>query len=128
MKKLFLSFLVAIVAMSANAQLKVRMFFACFFCMFFESVFAQTSELNYRPFAKDNKVWKTQVGGIMENVYVNIIDGDTVINGKDWKRFITIPFPLISIIRIMQPSVMWDRRYTLSPRVAPGLDYSMISV
>lgn len=92
MKKLFLSFLVAIVAMGANAQLKVRMFFACFFCMFFESVFAQTSELNYRPFAKDNKVWKTQVGGIMENVYVNIIDGDTVINGKDWKKVYNYTF------------------------------------
>ena len=73
-------------------MIKVRMFFACFFCMFFESVFAQTSELNYRPFAKDNKVWEAQVGGIMENVYGNIIDGDTVINGKDWKKVYNYTF------------------------------------
>ena len=50
------------------------------------SVLAQTSQLADQSFAKDSKVWKTQVGGIKENVYGNRIDGDTIINGETWKK------------------------------------------
>ena len=47
---------------------------------------AQTSQLDYCPFAQDGKVWETQVGLVMENVYVNNIVGDTVINNETWKK------------------------------------------
>lgn len=47
---------------------------------------AQTSQQEYRPFAQDEKKWETQVGGIMENLYGNCIDGDTLINGETWKK------------------------------------------
>lgn len=46
----------------------------------------QPSELDYLPFAQDGKTWETQVGGILENIYGNTIDGDTVINGEKWKK------------------------------------------
>ncbi len=47
---------------------------------------AQTSQLEYRPFAQDGKTWESQVGLIMENVYGNRIDGDTIIGGESWKK------------------------------------------
>lgn len=47
---------------------------------------AQSTQLEYRPFAEEGKVWEAQVGGIMENVYGNRIDGDTLIGGKTWKK------------------------------------------
>jgi len=47
---------------------------------------AQTSELEYRPFVEENKMWETQVGGIKENVYRNFIEGDTIIAGENWKK------------------------------------------
>ena len=47
---------------------------------------AQSLQHEYRPFAQDGKVWQTQVGFIEENLYGNIIDGDTVINGETWKK------------------------------------------
>ena len=46
------------------------------------SAFAQTAKLEYRPFAENGKLWEAQVGGIMENLYANKIDGDTLINGE----------------------------------------------
>ena len=56
---------------------------------------AQLSSLPYRPFAENSKVWKIQVGGINENRYCNSIDGDTVINGENWKKVYNyIAFPL----------------------------------
>lgn len=53
------------------------------FCMTAQS---KTSQPEYHPFAEDGKIWKTQVGGIKENIYGNSIDGDTVINGEKWKK------------------------------------------
>ena len=50
------------------------------------SAVAQTSQLEYRAFAIEGKVWETQVGGILENVYGNRIEGDTLIDGKKWKK------------------------------------------
>lgn len=47
---------------------------------------AQSSQHEYRPFVQDGKTWEIQVGGIMENLYGNIIDGDTLINGETWKK------------------------------------------
>ena len=55
-------------------------------CTVYITVDAQNSQLEYRPFAKDGKAWETQVGGILENIYGNRIDGDTVINGENWKK------------------------------------------
>lgn len=51
---------------------------------------AQSSRLEYRPFAQDGKRWETQVGFIMENVYCNYIDGDTLINGETWKKVFNV--------------------------------------
>ena len=47
---------------------------------------AQTSQLEYRPFAVGEKVWETQIGGIKENLYCYKIDGDTILNGETWKK------------------------------------------
>lgn len=56
---------------------------------------AQPSSIPYHPFAEDGKVWETQVGEINENCYCNRIDGDTVINGENWKKVYNyIAFPL----------------------------------
>ena len=47
---------------------------------------SQTSQLEYRSFAQDGKIWEAQVGLIMENLYGNFIDGDTIINNVTWKK------------------------------------------
>ena len=47
---------------------------------------SQTSQIEYRPFAQDGKIWEAQVGWIMENLYGNFIDGDTLINNVTWKK------------------------------------------
>ena len=47
---------------------------------------AQTSQLEYRPFAVGEKVWETQIGGIKENDYVYRVKGDTIIDGEKWMR------------------------------------------
>lgn len=47
---------------------------------------AQEGEDDYRPFAEDGKTWETREGMIMENIYGNSIDGDTLINGETWKK------------------------------------------
>ena len=39
---------------------------------------AQTSQLEYRPFAVGEKVWETQIGGIKENLYCYQINGETI--------------------------------------------------
>lgn len=52
-------------------------------CMF---AHAQSSQLEYRPFAQEDKTWKTQVGLTKENLFCNHIDGDTLINGETWKK------------------------------------------
>lgn len=50
------------------------------------SVHAQPLQLEYRTFAQEGKTWESQVGLIMENVYGNSIDGDTIIGGEIWKK------------------------------------------
>jgi len=47
---------------------------------------AQSTLREYRPFAKEGKVWKMQMGWIEENEYCNYIDGDTLINNEIWKK------------------------------------------
>lgn len=47
---------------------------------------AQSNTIDYRPMAQDGKWWETQVGGIKENVYDCFIEGDTLINGDNWKK------------------------------------------
>lgn len=65
---------------------KVKCFFVSLLITSCISVQAQTSQLEYRPFAQDGKLWEVQVGGIKENRYVNYVDGDTLINGECWKK------------------------------------------
>ena len=62
-----------------------RYFIAWFLCMFSSLILAQTSDV-YHPFTQDGKIWEIQIGGIKENVYGNTIDGDTLINGVNWKK------------------------------------------
>ena len=66
--------------------MKVGLLFIWMSCMSVMNLEAQNTQLEYRPFAQDGKVWETQVGWIMENVYGNYIDGDTLINGETWKK------------------------------------------
>ena len=58
------------------------------FLMAFSSIpgLAQTSQIEYRPFAQDGKIWWYQVGATKENFYSNRIDGDTLIGGNSWKK------------------------------------------
>ena len=44
------------------------------------------AQIDYRPMAEDGKMWETQIGLIMENVYDCLIKGDTLINGENWKK------------------------------------------
>ena len=67
-------------------MMKTKNLFACLLFCSCTALHAQNSQLEYRPFAEDGKVWESQVGGIMENVYGNRIDGDTLIGGKTWKK------------------------------------------
>ncbi len=48
---------------------------------------------DYRPFAVDGKIWETQVGIIMENMYGYRIEGDTVIGGEYWMKVFSYLFP-----------------------------------
>ena len=73
----------------------VRLLFAFIMHVFCMSAQAQSSQLEYHSFAEDGKEWQTQVGGILENLYCNRIDGDTVINGESWKKvynYVAFPF------------------------------------
>ena len=63
-----------------------RHFFIGLLCTFCMAVQAQNTTLNYRPMAQEGKWWETQVGGIKENVYDCFIEGDTLINGDNWKK------------------------------------------
>lgn len=65
---------------------KYRLFFAWLLCVSFLSAHAQYGQEGYVPFAQEGKNWKTKVGIIMENVYGNYIEGDTLINGESWKK------------------------------------------
>ena len=66
--------------MTTKSYLVCLLFLSCM------ALHAQSSQLEYRPFAEDRKVWESQVGLIMENVYGNRIDGDTLIGGEIWKK------------------------------------------
>lgn len=59
---------------------------AWFLCIISTSIIAQTTELDYRPFAEEGKMWEIRVGPIKENIYRSRIDGDTMINGNSWKK------------------------------------------
>lgn len=62
-----------------------RYFIVWALCLFSSMILAQTAD-DYHPFAQDGKIWEIQIGGIKENVYGNTIDGDTLINGVNWKK------------------------------------------
>lgn len=47
---------------------------------------AQTSDEDYFPFTQESKTWEIQIGVLRENLYVNCIDGDTLIGGETWKK------------------------------------------
>jgi hypothetical protein len=65
---------------------KVNFLFVWVLCLICMPASAQTSELEYRPFAQDGKYWKSRVGLTPENIYYNSIDGDTLIDGESWKK------------------------------------------
>lgn len=74
--------------------MRVKLLFTWILFVYSISVLGQSSQLDYRPFAQEGKLWKTQVGGIKENVYGNRIEGDTIINDETWKKvFNYIGFP-----------------------------------
>ena len=66
--------------------MKHRLIYAWLMFIICLTAMAQTSKLEYRPFAENGKTWKAQVGLIKENVYGNQIDGDTLINGESWMK------------------------------------------
>lgn len=86
--------------------MKTRLFIL--FLMAFSSIhgLAQTSQIDYRPFAQDGKIWWYQVGAIKENHYSNRIDGDTLIGGNCWKKVYNN-----------------DGKYSMNPSGDAGLSY-----
>ena len=66
--------------------MKTRHFFAWLMIVYCLAAQAQMEQMEYRPFAQDGKTWESQVGLIMENVYGNRFDGDTIIGGENWKK------------------------------------------
>ena len=60
--------------------------FTCLLLTMCMTVHAQSSKMEYRPFALEGKSWRSQVGRIEENAYYNSIDGDTLIGGESWKK------------------------------------------
>lgn len=66
--------------------MKTRLSIACLLCAFAISAHAQTGKEEHLPFAQEGKTWETREGMIMENIYGNSIDGDTLINGENWKK------------------------------------------
>jgi len=67
-------------------MMKTKVLSASLLFSLFIPLHAQIPQLEYRPFAEDGKVWESQVGRIMENVYGKRIDGDTLIGGVAWKK------------------------------------------
>ena len=67
-------------------KMKSRLFFASLMCAFCLSGYAQAEQEGYRPFAQEGKTWEAREGMIMENIYGNCIDGDTLIDGENWKK------------------------------------------
>jgi hypothetical protein len=55
-------------------------------CAFSTHAQVQTAADGYRPMAKEGKKWETQIGLIMENIYDCLIEGDTLIDGNNWKK------------------------------------------
>ena len=62
---------------------RLLIFLLSIFCL---SGRAQNSQMEYRPFAQDGKLWECQVGLIYDNVYDNYVYGDTLIGGETWKK------------------------------------------
>lgn len=71
--------------------MKTRLFILILMAFSYISGSAQNSPMGYRPFAQDGKIWHCQVGLIKENSYDNRIDGDTLIDGVNWKKVYNVP-------------------------------------
>lgn len=67
-------------------MMKLKSLFVNLLLSFCVAAHVEGTGKNYSPFAQDGKTWKSQVGLIMENVYGNRIDGDTLIGGEIWKK------------------------------------------
>ena len=65
---------------------KARFITAAFVSAICLAAQAQTSHDGYHPFVEEGKEWEAQVGIIRENIFDNKIEGDTVINGENWKK------------------------------------------
>lgn len=63
-----------------------------FFCMISAYCMLVHSQVDYRPFAKNDKEWDIQLGLIPENSYCYTIKGDTLIDGENWKKVYTSMF------------------------------------
>ena len=90
---------------------------------------AQTSQMEYRPFAQDGKIWHCQVGGIKENVFDNHVSGDTLINGEIWKKIVnndgklfTLPTDYYAAIRDVGMKVYAIAKGSDKPRLLYDFD------
>lgn len=63
-----------------------------FFCMISAYCMLVHSQVDYRPFAQNDKEWDIQLGLIPENSYCYTIKGDTLIDGENWKKVYTSMF------------------------------------
>lgn len=70
--------------------MKTELLFASLFFVACMSAQAQTSEIEYRPFAEEGKLWETSIGGLNQYVYNGYFAGDTIIDGETWQKVYTI--------------------------------------
>ena len=113
---------------------KTKLLFTCMLLLVWMGALAQTSELGYRPFAENSKIWETQIGGIKENVYGNCIDGDTLINGESWKKvynYVGCPdfnFTYYAAIRDVGKKVYVIAKGSTRPRLLYNFDLKVNSM
>ena len=70
--------------------MKTEFLFASLLFVACMSAQAQTSEIEYCPFAEEGKFWETSIGGLNQYVYDGYFAGDTIIDGETWHKAYTI--------------------------------------
>ena len=66
--------------------MRTKLFLLCIELCFTLATQGQNAPDSYQPFVEEGKGFDLQFGETMENSYQHWIDGDTVINGKTWKK------------------------------------------
>ena len=67
--------------------MRAKSLIALILCVIYSfSAKSQQDQLDYHPMVKEGKKWEIQIGTIKENFFWSQISGDTIIDGKEWKK------------------------------------------